>query len=115
MFYTGDKFRFCCLLDARTPLPVETVRNLTAPLFMEEHFPDWFIAFGAQRTASKSLKYFSRTRTRNGEVVQFDYHLVKTLDVYWFDTSRPELPWHSFGPKTDFDRRFEGVYIFKKK
>jgi len=38
MFYTGDKFRFCCLLNARTLLPVETVRNLPAPLFIEEHF-----------------------------------------------------------------------------
>jgi len=50
---------------------------------------------------------------KNGEAVQFDYGLVKTLDVYWFDTSRPE-PYHSFGPIVDFDRRFEAVYIFRR-
>lgn len=114
MFYSGDKFRFCCLLNARTPLPVETVKNLAAPLFMEEHFPNWFIAFGGKPAVLKLLEYFSRTHTSHGKTVQFDYRLVKTLDVFWFDTSRPELPRHRFGPVVDFDRRFEAVYIFRR-
>lgn len=114
MFYLGQKLRFCCLLDYRTPLSEETVRKLDAPLFIEEHYPDWFVAFGSHRAASQLLDYFSRRHNEDGTVTRFSYRLAKTLDVYWFDTSRPELPWHSFGPKTDFDQRVEAVYIFQR-
>lgn len=114
VFYAGHKFRFCCLLNYQTLLPIEIIRNLHAPLFIEEHFPDWFIAFGKHRDTSELLKYFSREYYEDGRIVQFSYCLVKTLDVYWSDTSRSELPWHNFGPKIDFDKAIESVYIFRR-
>ena len=46
--------------------------------------------------------------------MQLEYRLVETLDVYWFDTSRPELPYHSFGPIVDFDERLDAVYVFRR-
>jgi len=40
--------------------------------------------------------------------------MLVIYDVYWRQTQRPELPWHSFGPVRDFDRRYEAVYVFRK-
>jgi len=114
MFYLGDTLRFCCLLDQNTPLPTQTVRELQAPLFREEHFPHWYVAFGKHKSSSEILNHFSRKHKEDGAMVRFHYREVKALDVYWFDRSRPELPLHSFGPVEDFDRAWEGVYIFRR-
>jgi hypothetical protein len=114
MFYTTDKFKFCCLLNYQTPLGVDRVRKLSSVLFIEENFPDWFIMFGMHLEALKLLDYFSRPHKQGDKNIQFNYHLVNLLDVYWQDMSRPELPWHNFGPKRDFDRRSEAVYIFRR-
>jgi hypothetical protein len=114
LFYAGEQIRLCCLLDSRTPLPAATLQSLQAPLFIEQHFPQWFVAFGNHPEVRKLLQYFSRPHQQEGKPVKFTYSLVEVLDVYWGATQRPELPWHSFGPKTDFDRRVEAVYIFQR-
>ena len=114
-FYLGDRIRICCLLDEQSPLSKEDLRKLDAPLFNDEHFPDWVIMFGSPRRAFNMLHYFSRPHLQGQNIVRSKYRLAKQLDVFWKQTQRPELPWHSFGPTTDFDRRFEGVYIYRRK
>lgn len=114
MFYQGHRVIFCCLLNQQTRLPREKIEQLKAPLFLEEHFPDWFIAFGATPEAARLLAYFSRPHVANSVTNQHQYVLVTNLHVFWFDTSRPELPWHTFGPKTDFNPATESVYVFRR-
>jgi hypothetical protein len=116
LFYLGDKVRLCCLLDKHTSLPMETVEELErsgAPLLADRHYPDWIVFFGRHKVCQDILTYFSRTHVRNAESVRMDYRPVAALDIYCYDTQRPELHLHSFGPKADFDRRTEAVYIFK--
>lgn len=46
------------------------------------------------------------------------YSPVKTLDIHWsqgVQTTRPELYDHRFRPISEFDRRFEAVYIYKRQ
>jgi hypothetical protein len=115
MFYTGDTLLFCCLLNQHTQLPRPAVDTLQAPLFIEQHLPDWFIAFGNHPATTQLLTFFLQhplNRGNSGPLSQFQ--LVELLDVYWRDTHRPELPWHTFGARTDFDRASEAVYIFKR-
>jgi hypothetical protein len=82
---------------------------------MEQHSPDWFIAFGHHPAVTQLLHFFQQ-HPANASVngLHSHFQLVKILDVYWRDTHRPELPWHSFGPKRDFDPHSEAVYIFKR-
>ncbi len=114
MYYLGDKLKFCCGLDYQTHLPLEVIRKLKAPLFVEENFPDWIIAYGSQNEIPGLLNFFSRIHKENGINVEYSYHLIKVLDVYFEDRSRPEFPWHSFGPTKNYDKRYQAVYIFKK-
>lgn len=114
-FYAGDKIRLCSQLDDRTLLPLARLRGLNAPLFMEENFPDWILCFGAQGDTRDMLAYFGRRHQEAGKPVRNSYRLVQVLDVYSGETQRPELPWHSFGPRRDFDPRSQAVYIFQRR
>jgi hypothetical protein len=114
MSYLGDKVRMCCLLDTTTILPLAKIRELNAPLLIGENFPDWIIFFRLFLNDQEILDHFSRPHIKEMRQVQFDYQLVKLLDVYGGDETRPELPCHSFGPKTEFDREGDAVYVFKK-
>ena len=40
--------------------------------------------------------------------------LATTLDIFWAQTQRPELVWHEFSPRRDFDRQTEAVFIFRR-
>jgi hypothetical protein len=114
MFYLGDKIKMSCLLDANTTLPPAKIRELNAPLTVEENFPDWIILFRLKSDSKEILDYFSRAHVEEMREVQFNYRQFKLLDVYGVNTTRPELPWHNFGPKTDYDSKSDAVYIFKK-
>ena len=115
IFYTGDTLSFCCLLNNRTQLLRQEIIELPARLFMEQHLPDWFIAFGLSPTTARLLNFFSHHPQNRGDNGPLSYFQpVEFIDVYWGDTHRPELPWHSFGAKTDFDRDTDAVYIFKR-
>ena len=113
MFYLGSKIKICCALTKDTHLPLNVIRRLNAPLLRHENFPDWFVAFG-KGGAAPSFTFFSRPHVVNGRVVTHRYELASALDVFCCDTHRPELTWHTFGPKTSFDRESEGVYVFKR-
>jgi hypothetical protein len=114
MFYAGDKIKICCTLNAESLIPLSEIRKLDAPLLLEENFPDWIILFGLFPDRNEPLSYFSRPHPEQEQQVKFVYKLVDVLDVYWYDTSKPELQWHLFGPKTDFDRQTEAVYIMRR-
>jgi hypothetical protein len=114
LFYAGDRVLFGCTLSRETHLPLDKVRRLPAPLLIEENFPDWVISFGATLPAQEAMRFFSRPHSEHGRTVAYRYNLAQTLDVFWFDLSRPELSCHHFGPKTDFDRNQEAVYVFRR-
>jgi hypothetical protein len=122
MFYVGDKLKFASLLTRDSRLPMELTDKLGAPLARETNFPNWIVAFGKQTTdvgvASNTqdcLNYFSRPHQENGVLISYHYALAKTLDVYWAQTQRPELPWHSFGPVTRFDPLTDAIYIYRRQ
>jgi hypothetical protein len=97
-FYVGDKIKLCGQLDYGSTMPQAVVRSLPAPLYKEENFPDWVIFFGAQKNAHRLLSFYSRPHLDSGRTVHRTYTLTQGLLVYYVQTQRPELPWHSFGP-----------------
>jgi hypothetical protein len=114
IFYIGEKVRVCCTLGRDSFIPPSKIKSLDAPLLTEENFPDWIILLGLSPDVKTPLSYFSRPHLQDGKEVKFAYKLVDTLDVFWVDTSRTEPSLHNFGPKTDFDRRTEAVYVMKR-
>ena len=114
MFYVGDKVKFCCFLDKRSPFSKDDLRDLHAPLFKDENYPDWVILVGGWPNHVDFLLTFSRPHWEGQHRVGYDYQLARQLDVYWRQTQKPELLRHSFGPRTDFDRQWEGVYIYRR-
>ena len=95
----------CCTLDQHTPL--KSARKLTAPLFKEENEPRWLILFERLDHTLAVLREFSDRGLH--------YELVKSLNVYWDQTQRPEPMFHRFLPVVDFDRARSGVYIYRKR
>jgi membrane-bound metal-dependent hydrolase YbcI (DUF457 family) len=114
IFHAGEKVRLCCFLDEQSPIFEEVVKELNAPLSHDEHSPDWVVVFGLRQQTPSLLRSFARFHGANRETAASEYQLVERLEVYWAQTQRPELPWHSFGPKTDFDPKAEGVYIYRR-
>jgi hypothetical protein len=114
VFYVGGKVRFGCTLTRDTTLPLDKVRSLPAPLLAEENFPDWVISFGANPQVRDQIRFLSRPHAEGDKTVAYSYEFYRLLDVFWFDLSRPELSSHSFGPVTNFDRKQEAVYVFRK-
>lgn len=51
--------------------------------------------------------------TTGREVACF-YRLEKNLEAFWFDTRRPELAFHTFGPRKNFDPGLDSVYAFRR-
>jgi hypothetical protein len=114
MFYVGDHVRFSALLNRKTHLSIDTVRALPAPLLFEENFPDWYVSFGTWPMTKRDLRFFSRPHVENGRRIAYSYRLFRTLDVFYEQTHRPEIPWHSFGPHRNFNRSKNAVYIYRR-
>ena len=123
MFYCGDKVRFGCSIDVTgirsvgeipPSIPRATLDRLNAPLYFDQNFPDYFVAFGMSEDVGNLLEYFSRPHEQNGREVKFNYRPLTNLNVFAGDTSRPELTRHTFGPKTDFNRDRDSVVVFKR-
>ena len=47
---------------------------------------------------------------------QFDVHyeLAQAIDQFWDDLTRPELFWHGFQRKLEFDHATEGITIWRR-
>jgi hypothetical protein len=114
MFYIGDHVRFAGQINRETHLSLDLLRSLPAPLMYEENFPEWFVSFGTWPGTTRSLRFFSRPHTHNGQRIEYSYRLFTTLDVFYEQTHRPEIPWHSFGPHRTFDRSENAVYIYRR-
>lgn len=106
IFYTGNKVKLCGMINKNTSLPIEKIKKLDKNFFKEESHPDWIIMFGIHDVSEELINYFSRKNHH--------YELYDTLDIYWQDMTRPEIPLHSFGPVKDFDPNCEGIYIYKR-
>lgn len=114
MFYMGDRVRIASVIDRKTHLSLDLVRALPAPLIREENFPDWLVSFGTWPDTPRTLRFFSRPHTHNGRRIQYSYRLFTTLDVFYEQTQRPEISWHSFGPHRSFNRSKNAVYIYRR-
>jgi hypothetical protein len=114
MFYVGDHMRFAGQINRKTHLSLDLIRALPAPLIVEENFPNWFVSFGTWPSTPRALKFFSRPHSHQGRRIEYSYSLFSTLDVFYEQTHRPEIPWHSFGPHRHFDRGKNAVYIYRR-
>ena len=59
--------------------------------------PDYILGFG---------------RTVNTAGVE--YRRIATLDIYWEELYRPELIWRTFKPVTEYNRKFQAIYIYRR-
>lgn len=112
LFYEGDHVYLGCLLNEKSPIPAETIDSLDAPLRLEENFPNWVIAFGGHPHTRERLDYFSRSHLHDREPRRFRYELAETFPVHWFESHRPELTDHSFGPR--HPEPGERVFVFRR-
>jgi hypothetical protein len=70
--------------------------------------PDYVIVFGPKiRTLWETLERLGHRRD--------GYEPAATLDVHWYDLTRPEIFWHAFSPVRGFDPQTEAVYIFRRR
>jgi 4-amino-4-deoxy-L-arabinose transferase-like glycosyltransferase len=116
-FYLGDVLKIHGILRHPVALPQESLKSINAPLFIDDTAPNWFISFGLRMETSKMLLFFSRGNYHYGCYLAYSLCTsYKTrLNVYWRNMTRPELPWHSFGPVKDFDERIEAIYVFQRQ
>ena len=85
IFRVGHHVRFCCVLNKDSHLPHAVVEALNAPLYADEHVPDWVVVFD-----ERNLKRIANLGSH--------YGLVEKLDVHWYQTQRPEINMHAFEP-----------------
>jgi hypothetical protein len=114
-WYLGEKLLTQGLLRPQTALPRERLADLHASLFLEDTFPRWIVCFGLKDPhCAGSIKFFSRTGydyTCNSDKNTCTY--IDIFNSYLVDMTRPELPFHSFGPVTPVPRA-SGIYIFER-
>ena len=97
-FYAGQHVRFCCGLDELSPLPRRKIEALGAPLYRDEHDPDWIVLF---EDFPKELR----------QQVGKGLELVAEPEVHYRLTQRPELNYHAFTPLPPEP----GVYILRQR
>jgi hypothetical protein len=101
--YVGDKIEITNTLDQNTPLSKNVVDSLGMNcLYIGNCKPEYIFQFG---TNDKLDPYPYKAN---------DYKYIDTIPIYAFgiDITRPELFWHSFGPKKNFDLKTEALYIY---
>jgi hypothetical protein len=69
--------------------------------------PDYVIVFGPEIAHVRPM--LAKAENRGVK-----YEPATTLNIYWQDQYRPELIWHRFKPKTNFDPAKEAIYIFRR-
>jgi hypothetical protein len=112
-FYAGDRVLMSGFVDPRTVSPAQMAK-VRRSVLVTEAFPHWIVAYGMQPNLAEMAKFFSRPHESGGRTVQYRYELANRIEVYWDQTQRPEIPWHHFGPRTDFRPEVEGVYILRR-
>jgi hypothetical protein len=93
MFYVPQQ-HYCCQLGDDHPLD-ETLRSqLPDYVYLTRVLPDYILVGGdiePQQLMLQCAAAFGAGKYRLGPIVGSDYR----------DASRPEIPWHSFGPRAD--------------
>jgi hypothetical protein len=114
MFYLGYKIKLCCSLDTESPFYYRLPKEIDAPVYKDEYYPDWIVCFGLDQNAVDHIKYFVRLHEENGKMVAYQYILDTVLPCYYFDTHRPEIHIHTFGPKRNPDNKNTFIFVYKK-
>jgi hypothetical protein len=101
--YVPDKIEITNTLDSTTPLSKSLIDSLGMQcLYIGNCKPEYIFQFG---TEDKLDPYPYKPS---------DYKYIDTIPIYAFgiDITRPELYWHSFGPKQIKDMNTEALYIY---
>jgi hypothetical protein len=86
--------------------PQEQFANLPLIHFYGQISPDYFIVFGPIR--EKVEENLERVKNQG-----IHYQLVKVIDIFWDNMTRPEIFYHSFQPIKKFDHQWEAVYVYR--
>ena len=107
MYYCPDYY-YCGLLPlTKSHFSQQALEHLPDYVFIEKAIPDWIICFG-----SGSLGLQNYFQFLNSKKIHYSFHAV--LPVYWRDGIRPDLPHHIFEPIKEFDKKKDGIFIFKR-
>ena len=101
--YVSDKIEITNTLDAHTPLSKTVVDSLGMQcLYIGKCKPEYIFLFGNYGDLD-AYPYGAK-----------DYQYIDTIDVFasGIDITRPELFWHSFGPKKNFNKEKDALYVF---
>ena len=107
IFYTGSYIKVCCQLNKKTKLPIKEIELLDKDIFIENAVPDWIIAFGPYGTELSS--FMINQYSKNG--IEYNKDMI---NVYWADETYPEILFHRYKEKVDFNPEKEGIFIFKR-
>ncbi len=113
-FYLGDRIKICCQVTKTTPIPLDVLRRLPAPLLKEDYFPDWILLSAIGPVQIGEVRYFSRRQVVDGKVVAHKYAVVGQTKSWWYSSQRPEFMWHTFGPTSSFDPNTDAVYVLHR-
>jgi hypothetical protein len=100
--YVPDKIEITNTLDEQTPLSKSKIDSLgMGCLFIGRCKPEYIFLFGNYGDLN-AYPYSPK-----------DYKYIDTIPVFasGIDITRPELFWHSFGPKTDINLQKDALYI----
>jgi hypothetical protein len=90
MFYTPGQ-HYCCQLRPDHPLSAALRTQLPDYVFSGRVPPDYVLA-GGNTPPQQVLAYYANMYGAGA------YRIKELLPDDWRDKSRPEIPWHSFGP-----------------
>jgi 4-amino-4-deoxy-L-arabinose transferase-like glycosyltransferase len=102
MFYRPD-LRFPGVLDPQKALAPETRALLPSWVYCCAEPPDVLLVGHGSVGPNEELPTGGH-----------EYAMANVLKLFWFDRTRPELPWHSFRYDDADDQRL-GILVFKRK
>ena len=90
----------------RSP-PQKQFEGLPAINFSQQVPADYFIVFGTYKVQVDLFSY-SFLKSQG-----LDYQIIKVLDVYWEEPTRPEIMICTFQTYKNFDSRSQAVYVYR--
>lgn len=115
MYYLGDKIKIAGIVRRDSHLDSALVASLAPHLHDYNTFPNWFVAFGRHNDRMQKLSYFTRGPYHYGCHQPGNCTPFAVLGTYWKDRTRPELPWHSFGPVKRYNPMGEDIYVYRRE
>jgi hypothetical protein len=86
--------------------PQEQFASLPLIHFRAQVAPKYFIIFGPLQMSIEMIIH-------NFSLQGLDYKVIKRLDIYWADETRPEITLRSFHSKKDYNPQTEAVYVLR--